>query len=308
MQKVRANTAVSEILATVSLLTISVISFSLLYYIIVSTPVPISAPSVKIEGKLEGDTIIFSHLGGKSLGSEISIEIDISGDTIHIPLNDTYLIDLNGNSKWDIGEKVIYKNSSINEKLHIDAVVIDAVSNSAVFIGTLQEGTSQGKTYAYPYVNNFDVDKKRNQWNLSGDWEIVQSKGVRTSFSDGWHLDNNPADEDQYAHRENNHAATLSGYIPIPTNAVQPTLTFYYKLNLTNSSDHIYLEIQQQGQTSWTQATDFTIQHQHTTYTRHELNLDNYKGTAIRIRFRQYFAYAHGSRLFTVDDIRVGDG
>ncbi len=156
---------------------------------------------------------------------------------------------------------------------------------------------------AYPYVNTFETEEEREEFNTQGDWGMSTAHDVDyVPFEGNWFMDNNINFEDQRLHLQ--HYSTLNGYIAIPANAELPTLTFKYKANSFDAGT--YLEIKRKGE-NWTNLNSFTESLNHDEYVTYERSLEAYKGDEILIRFRQYWRYENGPRLFVVDNFRVGD-
>lgn len=122
-------------------------------------------------------------------------------------------------------------------------------------------------------------------------------------YKGNWFLDNNANFEDQQNHRQ--HYITLADYIPIPADAVVPTISFWYKAN--NFDYGSYLEIRRKGETKWTNLYRFVEDKNHDEYVKFERQLDVYKGDDVIFRFRQYWRNTAGPRAFVVDNLRVGD-
>jgi len=148
--------AVSEIVGTVLLLAMAVSLFAVLHIIIFNSSINenTSTPSAMIVASLRNQTIILEHHGGESLSIDnTKIMITIGGEEKIIPLNSTFFKDENHNGKWDIGEEIIYIPSEDISGLEVDSIVIDKPSNSLLFTGTLQSGS----TKTMPSVTTLDA-------------------------------------------------------------------------------------------------------------------------------------------------------
>jgi hypothetical protein len=130
--------AVSEVIGAILMVGIGVALFSILYFIVMSYPFSPSVPSVDIVGSIEGSNIVLEHRGGDSLDQNATVSFIVGGtrisNTVGFFLNDT-----NGNHRWDIGEQLVYNNSSMTN-LQVEATVIDTDSNSIMIMTVLQEG------------------------------------------------------------------------------------------------------------------------------------------------------------------------
>jgi len=173
MKKIN-NSALTEVIGTVLLLAITVALFSVLYLLIMPSTAIDSAPSVNIVGFIDDQTVVFEHHGGNSLNIErITNVIKIGGYRYTIPFDVSYFTDINSNNQWDIGEKIYFYAGNLSG-LHVEGIVIDEASNTALFIGNLQDGTEQ----AFPYVITNDASDVTNSsarvamtynfWNHSG--------------------------------------------------------------------------------------------------------------------------------------------
>lgn len=147
MRKNRSCNAVSEILATVLLLGIAVSLFSVLYVIVISSPVETPSPSVILVGSIKEQNITINHHGGVALDLDTEILVTVGGIRQNVTTARDYLDSSSiENNKWDIGEKLLVDveklvNSSINiTELQIEAAVVDVESNYVIFTGVLQEG------------------------------------------------------------------------------------------------------------------------------------------------------------------------
>ena len=176
--------------------------------------------------------------------------------------------------------------------------------------------------YDFPYLNDFEsltsthdseVDNDpandingQADWNLQGDWGINGPHNAWTSASGAFHLDNNPAEENQYNHKDGQ-LATMNGYVEIPSSSVAPVLNYHYKLLLDYVGDRIFVEVQAQGTNTWEMLTYYALENNVTNYTQETVGLSAFKGQSIRIRFRQHNNATQGSRLWVVDNVYIGE-
>ena len=137
--------AVSEILGTVLMLTMSIALFSIVSSIILGFPYFGAPPQLQISGTIDGADIIFHHYGGPSLSKNTVIKIVINDVSYTQTINEI-LYDNNNNGKWDIGEHVVYHASTDLTGYTIFASVIDVSTSSVIMYGTLQEGVSLATT------------------------------------------------------------------------------------------------------------------------------------------------------------------
>ncbi len=166
--------------------------------------------------------------------------------------------------------------------------------------------------FSYPYEIDFEHATSdlaaningRDQWNHQGDWSISTAHdSVYYPNSGAYFIDNNERFENQKYHRE--HFMDLFGFVPIPNDAVLPTVIFDYRSDIF--SGLIDLQVQIQGRNDWIQLHRFDEEWNHQQYTQFSASLDAYKGQAIRFRFRQYWHGVNGPRVFTIDNFKVAN-
>jgi len=153
------GSGISEIIGTILMLGIAIALFSVVSMFILSYPFSTPSPQVDIVGFIDETDIIWEHHGGPSLDLDTNLSISINGSDSSIIVGNYLENDLNGNNKWDIGERVIYPAGDMGG-LQVDVMIIDLDSNSIVMMGTLQEGTSEGGgTEPTPPSLNTSVDE-----------------------------------------------------------------------------------------------------------------------------------------------------
>ena len=127
----REEKAVSEILGAVLLLAITVSLFSLIHFIVLSTPAPQQSSSAVIAGEIIQNQVVLSHHGGKSLV--------LKDDTFivqHVDKEYSQMLfeDINDNGLWDIGEHVVFQYETIIED-EVRVIVVDIDTNEVVLLG-----------------------------------------------------------------------------------------------------------------------------------------------------------------------------
>lgn len=138
MKGKRKDNGISEILGTVLLLAISVALFSVLYLMLQNVLVAEHAPVADFIGYIDEDTVYIEHHGGNSLPNSIAITVTV-GSTRHIIDFDNNF-DENNNGFWDIGERVYFTSSQIDDSFGVSVSVVDVTSNTLLYGGTLKEG------------------------------------------------------------------------------------------------------------------------------------------------------------------------
>lgn len=173
-------------------------------------------------------------------------------------------------------------------------------------IDNLNINDLQLNNFAYPFVNHFDSALEQSEWDLAGTWELFSDHGDWHSYSNSFHLDNNPNEDDLYAFNDNQ-IATMAGYISIPETAVLPTLNFWQQLELPFYQDKMIVELQQKGSPDWQNLKTYYQRNTHRAYANEQIPLEDYLGEEIRIRFRQDNPWQDGQRFWMLDDIHIED-
>jgi hypothetical protein len=142
--------AVSEIVGTLFLITLTICSFSAISLIVLNpwgTYTDDSPPRILLVGFIQGSNVIIEHRGGIPLDPPIRLSISIASvdHTFNIS-GSPYWTDGNGDGKWSIGEQVVYPGGSLQGK-RITCVIIDVKKNSIIFDKTIQNGTSATNPY-----------------------------------------------------------------------------------------------------------------------------------------------------------------
>lgn len=135
------NNAVTEIIAVIFLLAISIVVFASFSTMIINDTQQIQ-PSKEtiIVATLENQQIVLQHHGGQSLEPHDTLIISLGETTTTITIQN-YLEDLNLNQQWDLGEEVIYPLPSYTDDTPIKATYVNAITNTILFSGTLQQGS-----------------------------------------------------------------------------------------------------------------------------------------------------------------------
>jgi uncharacterized repeat protein (TIGR01451 family) len=141
MNRIKQNTAVSEIIGTVLMLIMVISIFGVIYNNVLSIPPPSSPPNVTIIGRLEGNNLVLEHQKGDSLSLDTAITLNMGIK------NETFLVkqylepDAIQDGEWNIGERLIYpffyNISNIRSYFASYLHVADIEGNSLEFIATL---------------------------------------------------------------------------------------------------------------------------------------------------------------------------
>jgi len=143
----RKKAAVSEVVAVVVLLGMSIAMYSVVQFMVFSYPFQPSTPSVNLVGSInETNVIKIGHFGGESISidSKIIIRIGNSDETSFIAeehLDENFS---DGDNLWEIGEFITYplsdSTSVSSDPIHV--TIIDVKTNSVVMMGYIRGGSS----------------------------------------------------------------------------------------------------------------------------------------------------------------------
>jgi hypothetical protein len=165
----RTKHAVSEVLATVLLLGITIALFGVLNYIVFSFSFEPAAPAVNLIGSITEDetynNITIEHNGGESLDgtTEIIITVgsQINKNTVENIINgatDWKIIPLKNDKnpdKWDFGETIDFTSHYDLTNTYIQAMVRDPSTNTLILSVVLQQGpTTSTSTNKPPTITN----------------------------------------------------------------------------------------------------------------------------------------------------------
>lgn len=183
--------------------------------------------------------------------------------------------------------------------------------------------SSTGSTFAfvaynltqYPYEESFDsVDPIIVTPEGSG-WEVAEDHGDWSSFSGNYHLDSNPSEVQQQNVKNADQIvrAAMKKRVHIPEDAVNPTLSYWYRLKLTHDHDEIqldlhYIEDKKSGDEKEKIKKDFRkFKSSDNTdpFKWESISLEKYKGTEIWLVFRQKIDKDGTVGVFILDDLRI---
>ena len=159
------NSAVSEILGSMLILSITVAIFASIYVTVLSERPEIETPIVTIKGSLIDDSILLTHYGGESLSLDTKIKIKIANSSENITVGDyleePYKID----GKWNIGEPVTCQISNYTGK-QVEVIIVDVYSKGIIFQGFVKDTFSDSSWYSnisggpdiiYIFSNSFAI-------------------------------------------------------------------------------------------------------------------------------------------------------
>jgi len=169
----------------------------------------------------------------------------------------------------------------------------------------------------FPYEESFDsVDPTVVAPEGSG-WAVAEDHGDGYSFSGNYHLDSNPLEVQQ---PEGKHAdkivrAAMQKRVHIPEDAKNPTLSYWYRLNLTHKHDEIlldlhYIEDKKNGDEKEKikkHVRKFKSKDNTDSFRWESISLKKYRGTEVWIVFRQKIDQHGSSGVFVLDDLRISE-
>jgi len=186
-KKRRQNQAVSEVLATVLLLGITIALFGFLNYVVFSFSFEPSAPSVSLIGSISTDetfnNITIEHIGGESLDGTTEIIITVGSMTNKSSVQDiidgtpdwklTPLKDDKNPDKWDFGETIQFNSRYDFTDTYIQASVMDPPTNTLILSVTLQQGPTSSVITNKPPIVTIPIPTNGSTGNsLSFTWKI----------------------------------------------------------------------------------------------------------------------------------------
>ena len=128
------NVAISEMLGTILLLLIAVVSFTVIQFNVLSNQFTQDQPFVTIIGEIKGKNIILLHRGGKSLSLQTKVNFEIGENIYNIIIGENEYLDstFKADGVWNIGESLIFKQELDLNNLKVKVTVIDVERNTIV--------------------------------------------------------------------------------------------------------------------------------------------------------------------------------
>jgi hypothetical protein len=139
------NRAASEVVGTLLLVGIGVSLFALLSIVTFTMPSIFFSdptPSTNIIGRVEGNTVVFEHYGGRALPLDTKIMVMFAEIPYIVTVGDVLDSSSKTDGQWNIGEKIVIVNNDPNLPIMlINVIITDTQSNTVVMRGVLQEGS-----------------------------------------------------------------------------------------------------------------------------------------------------------------------
>ena len=132
-KSLRNNLAVTELIGIIIMLGISTSSFTVVYFNVVSAPVPNPAPIVEISGMMDNNQVIVTHRGGEPLDLEAEVVFNIGGSSRSFKVGDLLDSESKEDGVWGLSEKLIYPleyDFDYSEYPKVGISVVDGGSSS----------------------------------------------------------------------------------------------------------------------------------------------------------------------------------
>ncbi|MEJ2170102.1 MAG: hypothetical protein P8X90_31770, partial [Desulfobacterales bacterium] len=170
---------------------------------------------------------------------------------------------------------------------------------------------------AYPYEESFDSVEPTVAAPEGSGWAVAEDHGDWKSFSGNYHLDSNPTEgyQQKVKHADKIVRAAMQKRVHIPEDAIDPRISYWYRLDLTHEHDEIqldlhYIEDKKKGDEKEKIKKDFRkFKSSDNTgqFKWESLSLEKYRGTEIWLVFRQKIDQDGTGGVFILDDLRIGE-
>ena len=156
----------SEVIGTLLLVGIGVSLFTLLSIVTFTMPSVFFSdptPSVNIIGRIQGNSVVFEHYGGRSISLDTEISIMFAETRVVMTVGDALDAASKADGFWNIGEELIIPNNDPNLPIMaISVVITDKSSNTVIMRGILQEGSQAVNPIAVTLqANSITTDSAR---------------------------------------------------------------------------------------------------------------------------------------------------
>ncbi|MCK5260781.1 MAG: type IV pilin [Thermoplasmatales archaeon] len=138
----KEDKAISQIIGATLLLLIALAVLSTVYMYVLTYPLPNPAPYVDIVGSIEDGNIVLTHRGGEALDFDTEVRLIMGENPKNITVGDYLDSESKEDEKWGIGEQLVYSPIEDITYLQVEAIVIDRVTESILFLGLIQDGLS----------------------------------------------------------------------------------------------------------------------------------------------------------------------
>jgi len=152
---------VSEIIATILLLSISLALLCVVYLVVLNNATGPSSTyqvsSAQLLASADENNVFLQNNGGHSIPLNTKLIITVGGTDFFVTAADC-TIDTNGDGQWSIGEQILFSPPGIPSLfgLEIQVKIINPDTNSMIMAGLVQEGAKGDFPYAQTLIP-FDV-------------------------------------------------------------------------------------------------------------------------------------------------------
>lgn len=155
------TTAISEIISTILLLSISLSLLCVVYVLVMGNATNPSntthTSTAYLIASADETNVILQNNGGGPLTFNTNLVITIGGQDFYISAKD-YIIDSNGDGEWSIGEQITFDPLTIDSLYGLEVIikVINPDTNSMLMAGLVQEGARGDEPYVQT-LNPYNV-------------------------------------------------------------------------------------------------------------------------------------------------------
>jgi uncharacterized repeat protein (TIGR01451 family) len=209
MKNKNKNLAVSEILGAVLLLGIAVTCFSVISYMILSTPTPVKSPNVEISGTFFENQVVLTHRWGESLTLDTGVYLSYYEHNVSFVAGDCLDAESRSNGFWDIGEKLYYPVPDDFDYVtypEIDVKLVDDRGKNLEFIGIIDYDPTCDLAIQVSVNNSYPKENEKVTFTITliNEWTI-NSTGTTVKFQlpPGLTYVSSTADQGSYSSDDN---------------------------------------------------------------------------------------------------------
>jgi hypothetical protein len=184
----RSNKAISEIIATILLLSISLSLLCVVYLLVFSNATSPSTTthvsSAQLIASADEKNVYLENKGGVPLSLNTKLVITVGGQDFFLLAKDC-IVDSNGDGLWSIGEQIQFDPPSVESLfgLEVRISVINPDTNSMIMAGLVQEG-ARGDS---PYVQTLTpYDVWPHSATMKGYYNVIKASYLPAKFWFQW--------------------------------------------------------------------------------------------------------------------------